>query len=88
MTAAARRKCEGGCGRWLTAPESLAVGMGRTCLRKAQGTPQGPSRARSAPPGPRVPPSLSRAATANPVPLCAGQGELPLVGHQPTLWSI
>lgn len=83
MTAAKRRKCEGGCGRWLTAAVSLAVGYGPDCLRKWAGSPRD---ARAAPRGPGVPPSLSRRLTA-PTP-CDGQTELPLVDHQPTLWSI
>lgn len=85
MTAVKRRKCEGGCGRWLTNPVSMAIGLGETCLKKQAGSA---SAARTAPQAPRVPPGASRAATANPVPVCDGQTELPLVDHQPTLWSI
>ena len=70
---AKRRKCEGGCGRWLTAAASLAVGYGADCLRKATG---GTSAARSAPRGPGVPPGLSRRLTAPA--LHPGQTELPL----------
>lgn len=83
MTAAERRKCEGGCGRWLTAAVSLAVGYGADCLRKRAGSSP---TARSAPQGPGVPPSLSQRLTA-PTP-CPGQTELPLSPMQPTLWSL
>jgi hypothetical protein len=51
VTATARRKCEGGCGRWLTAAASLAVGYGPDCLRKRAGNASG---ARAAPQGPGV----------------------------------
>jgi hypothetical protein len=80
---AKRRKCEGGCGRWLTATVSLAVGYGPDCLRKL---PQSSQDGRSAPQGPGVPPGLSQRLTA-PTP-CVGQTELPLAPMQPTLWSI
>lgn len=72
---AKRRKCEGGCGRWLTATVSLAVGYGPDCLRKL---PQSSQDARAAPQGPGVPPRRSQAPTATPVPACDGQAELPL----------
>lgn len=75
MTAAKRRKCEGGCGRWLTATVSLAVGYGPDCLRKRAGNASG---ARAAPQGPGVPPRRSQAPTATPVPACDEQIELPL----------
>lgn len=75
MTAAKRRKCEGGCGRWLTATVSLAVGYGPDCLRKRAGSLQD---GRAAPRGPGVPPRRSQAPTATPVPACDGQIALPI----------
>jgi hypothetical protein len=76
MTAAKRRKCEGGCGRWLTATVSLVVGYGPDCLRKL---PQSSPTARAAPQGPGVPPSLSRRLTATHTHLPhPGQIEIPL----------
>lgn len=74
MTAAKRRKCEGGCGRWLTATVSLAVGYGADCLRKRA---QSPQDGRAASQGPGVPPSLSRRLTATHTP-CDGQIALPI----------
>jgi hypothetical protein len=86
VTAAKRRKCEGGCGRWLTAAVSLAVGYGPDCLRKRAGSSQD---GRAAPQGPGVPAGLSRRLTAtHTAPLHPGQTELPLTPMQPTLWSI
>ena len=73
MTAAKRRKCEGGCGRWLTAAASLAVGYGADCLRKRA---QSPQDGRAAPQGPGVPAGLSQRLTA-PTP-CHGQIALPI----------
>jgi hypothetical protein len=68
------RKCLGGCGRWLTDPESLARGYGKTCAgRHGIDT--------SLTPAARTPP-------ASPVPSIPGQTELPLTDHQPTLWSL
>lgn len=73
---AKRRKCEGGCGRWLTAAMSLAVGYGPDCLRKRAGNASG---ARAAPQGPGVPPGLSQRLTATHTHLPhPGQDELPL----------
>lgn len=73
MTAAVRRKCEGGCGRWLRNPASVALGFGPKCAKEwAQSSPNG----LAAPQGPGVPPNLSRRLTA-PTP-CDGQTELPL----------
>lgn len=83
MTAVKRRKCEGGCGRWLRSAESVALGYGRVCAKKL---PQSSPTARTAPQGPGVPPRRSRRLTA-PTP-CPGQTELPLTPMQPTLWSI
>lgn len=73
------RKCEG---RGRALRRSLGP-LGPKCARKrAQSSPDG----RTASQGPGVPPSLSRRLTA-PV-LHPGQTEIPLVDHQPTLWSI
>lgn len=85
MTAVKRRKCEGGCGRWLRSAESVALGYGRVCAKKL---PQSSQDGRSAPQSPGVPPGRPRALTATPAPVCVGQVEIPLVIHQPTLWSI
>lgn len=53
MTAPVRpAKCRGGCGRWLTDPESLARGYGRVCAER-HGIPTGTppkSAARASPP--------------------------------------
>lgn len=73
------RKCEG-CGRALR--RTLGP-FGPKCAKKLAGSPPG---ARAAPQGPGVPPGLSRRLTA-PTP-CDGQTEIPLVDHQPTLWSL
>lgn len=64
--------CLGGCGRRLTAPESRAIGYGPTC-RERHGI-------RTAP-GPRIP----APAHHDHIP---GQEAIPLVNHQPTLWSL
>lgn len=74
-----RRLCEGGCGRWLTTPESVALGYGRVCAER-----------HSIPTGRRtVPARPAPARVAEPaVAHCDGQTELPLVDHQPTLWSL
>ena len=71
---AKRRKCEGGCGRWLTATVSLAVGYGPDCLKKRAGSASG---ARAAPRGPGVPPGLSQRLTVTHTP-CVGQIALPI----------
>lgn len=71
---AKRRKCEGGCGRWLTNPVSRALGYGPACLRKLPGNASG---ARSAPQGPGVPAGRSQRLTATHLPH-PGQTELPL----------
>jgi hypothetical protein len=80
---AKRRKCEGGCGRWLRSAESVALGYGRVCAKKL---PQSSQDGRAAPQGPGVPPGLSRRLTAPA--LHPGQTELPLAPMQPTLWSL
>lgn len=80
---AKRRKCEGGCGRWLRAPASVALGFGPKCAKElAQSSPG----ARSAPQDPGVPPRRSRRLTGSAP--CPGQTELPLSPMQPTLWSL
>lgn len=72
---AKRRKCEGGCGRWLRSAESVALGYGRVCAKKL---PQSSPTARAAPQGPGVPPRRSQAPTAAPAPACDGQIALPI----------
>lgn len=74
-----RRKCLGGCGRWLTNAESIALGYGRQCAAAHGITP-----ARTIPA--RWPRPVSRPdPPPEPIP---GQTALPLVDHQPTLWSL
>jgi hypothetical protein len=71
-----RRKCRGGCGRWLTDEESVARGYGRVCAERL-------GIATSPPPKPaRTPPATT------PVPIAPGQTELPLIPFQPTLESL
>ncbi|WP_371238873.1 DUF6011 domain-containing protein [Streptomyces pimonensis] len=75
-----RRLCEGGCGRWLTSPEAVALGYGRVCAERL-----GIESARSARPR-RLRPVLRPADTpSEPIP---GQTELPLQSIQPSLWSL
>jgi len=77
------RKCLGNCGRWLTNKESIARGYGKHCA-EAHGIPvAAPARRPSA--VTRRPPV---ARTDPPVEIHPGQTALPLVDHQPTLWSI
>jgi len=51
MTAVVRRKCEGGCGRWLSDPVSVARGLGDVCDRRLNGRPPA-IRTPAAEPGP------------------------------------
>ena len=60
------------CGRSLRDPESRDRGLGPVCWRKLHGRPRR---------GVRIP----TPAAVEPGP---GQTELPLVPHQPTLWSL
>lgn len=84
MNATGRRKCEGGCGRWLTSPASVSLGYGRKCAEKFAGTLSG---GRTGVAGPRLPPGPSERLTAtNAPPHCDGQDELPLTDEL-TLWS-
>ncbi|MFG3127424.1 DUF6011 domain-containing protein [Streptomyces tendae] len=77
----ARRRCEGGCGRWLTTPASVALGYGRVCAER-HGIPTG-TRRRSTP----VRPAPARAAETSSV-HCDGQTEIDLQPMQPSLWSL
>ena len=59
-----RRKCEGGCGRWLSTPESLARGYGRRCAERLgipvdrpTRTVRRPSVVRAADPPPEIHPN-------------------------------
>ncbi|WP_353963261.1 DUF6011 domain-containing protein [Streptomyces sp. NBC_01549] len=61
------------CGRLLRDPASRVRGLGPVCARRLQG--------RTAP----RPSIASPTNRSEPIP---GQTELPLVEHQPTLWSI
>ncbi|MBL3664464.1 hypothetical protein JL475_00190 [Streptomyces sp. M2CJ-2] len=78
-----RRLCEGGCGRWLTDPVSIARKFGKRCAERLGILVAPPARRPSA--TTRRPPAVR---TDPPVEHCPGQTELPLVDHQPTLWSI
>jgi hypothetical protein len=62
------------CGRLLRDPASRAVGIGPTCQKRLSAR-TAPRRTPAAPP-------------TTPVPECEGQTELPLLEHQPTLWSL
>lgn len=72
MTAVPRRKCVGGCGRWLTDPESLARGYGPVCAQRLGLTSDRP-------------PAIPRPSSSpDGIP---GLDELPLI-EQPDLWSL
>jgi hypothetical protein len=75
MPSDSRRKCRGGCGRWLTDPESLARGFGKRCAER-HGIPTSP------------PPKPARTPPAAPTPQLPSQTELPLIPFQPTLESL
>ncbi|WP_329472674.1 DUF6011 domain-containing protein [Streptomyces sp. NBC_01723] len=75
------RLCEGGCGRWLTTPASVALGYGRVCAER-HGIPTG-ARRRPAPARPR--PIRATEPPAEPIP---GQVEIDLTPMQPSLWSL
>ncbi|UPZ27703.1 DUF6011 domain-containing protein [Streptomyces sp. LRE541] len=75
----ARRKCRGGCGRWLKSPAAVEIGYGRVCAERLGIPTRQPARPRLRP----------KAARADPGPeQIPGQVALPLVEHQPTLWSL
>ncbi|MBR8638663.1 hypothetical protein KEF29_03455 [Streptomyces tuirus] len=76
-----RRKCEGGCGRWLTSPDAVALGYGRICAERL-GIPV------DRPPRPRRPPRPATRTADVPPEVHPDQTALPLVEHQPTLWSL
>lgn len=78
-----RRKCLGGCGRWLTDPVSIARGYGKHCAELHGILVAPPARRPSA--TTRRPPTTRTDPPVEPIP---GQTELPLVDHQPTLWSL
>lgn len=71
----ARRKCLGGCGRWLTSPQAIALGYGPVCARRL-----GVVTVRS----PRLVVRLDDP-PPDPIP---GQTALPLRPMQPTLWAL
>lgn len=75
-----RRLCEGGCGRWLTTPASIALGYGRVCAER-HGIPTGASRR----PAPARTPARAAEPPVEPIP---GQTEIELQPFQPTLGSI
>ena len=76
-----RRKCEGGCGRWLSSPEAVALGYGRICAERLgipfdrSARPRRPSRPTTRPAD--APPEVHPDQTA-----------LPLIPFQPTLESL
>jgi hypothetical protein len=74
-----RRLCEGGCGRWLTDPVSVARRYGKQCAERLGIAPVRPARPRRPRPAPRpdTPPE--------PIP---GQVALELQPMQPSLWSL
>lgn len=72
-----RRKCEGGCGRWLSDPESIARGYGRQCAERL-GIPIAATV--------RRPPAIR--ATDPPVEIHPDQTALELQPLQPSLWSL
>ncbi|WHM30267.1 DUF6011 domain-containing protein [Streptomyces sp. BPPL-273] len=74
-----RRLCEGGCGRWLTTPASVALGYGRVCAER-HGIP---TRRRTVPARP-APARVAEPAVAH----CDGQTEIELQPMQPSLWAI
>ncbi|MFE8961785.1 DUF6011 domain-containing protein [Streptomyces iakyrus] len=71
-----RRKCEGGCGRWLKSPAAVALGYGRVCAERLGITT--PSR-RTA---------TTNRPTESAVEVHPDQAALPLHYHQPTLESL
>lgn len=73
----ARRRCRGNCGRWLTDEESIARGYGPVCAERLGLTVKQPARSRL--------PTTRIDTTPDQIP---GQVALPLVDHQPTLWSL
>lgn len=77
-----RRKCEGGCGRWLSDPESLARNYGPVCAERL-GIPAPPARRLAT--TTRRPPAIR---TDPPVEIHPGQTEIPLTPFQPTLESL
>lgn len=70
-----RRKCAGGCGRWLTDPESLARGYGRVCAERHGITT----------PAARRLPAGGSGRDAGVVPVIPGQTVLPLRPFQASL---
>ncbi|WP_432130566.1 DUF6011 domain-containing protein [Streptomyces tendae] len=75
-----RRLCEGGCGRWLTTPESVALGYGRVCAER-----HGIAVRRLNPAPARQPASRASEPPVEPIP---GQTALDLQPFQPTLGSL
>ncbi|MHC3450824.1 DUF6011 domain-containing protein [Streptomyces prasinus] len=78
-----RRKCEGGCGRWLKSPAAVELGYGRVCAERL-GIPIAPPARRLAT-ATRRPPAIR---TDPPVEIHPGQTALDLQTHQPSLWSL
>lgn len=76
----ARRKCLGGCGRWLTSPQAIALGYGPVCAKRHGVQPAGSS-------GSRRPQLVVRLDDPPPTPI-PGQTALPLQPMQPTLWAL
>jgi hypothetical protein len=78
MPSVGRRKCLGGCGRWLTDPESQARGYGRICAERHGIPVDRPATTRR--------PTIRT--TDSSTSQIEGQAELSLTDHQPTLWSL
>ncbi|MGW9397283.1 DUF6011 domain-containing protein [Streptomyces sp. NPDC055642] len=78
-----RRKCEGGCGRWLSDPVSIARGYGRQCAERLGIPVVSPARRLAA--TVRRPPAVR---TDPPVEIHPDQTALDLTDHQPSLWSL
>jgi len=76
-----RRKCEGGCGRWLSDPESIARNYGRVCAERLGISPARRLGATSN----RRPPATRTDPPVEPIP---GQTALELQPMQPSLWSL
>ncbi|CAL9664248.1 hypothetical protein SUDANB1_07129 [Streptomyces sp. enrichment culture] len=76
-----RRKCQGGCGRWLTSPDAVALGYGRICAERL-GIPSDRQ------PHPRRPPRATTRPADAPPEVHPDQTALTLQPMQPSLWSL
>lgn len=76
-----RRKCLGGCGRWLKSSAAVELGYGRVCAERHGITTAKPAHRTT-----RRRPTAR--ATDTPTEQIPGQVELPLTHFQPTLESL